>query len=370
MKKRICFVGLDNYPVLNPALGNAYIGGESIQQTLLSKAFSDMGYDISMIVKDHGQPDGEMIDNIQVWKTYKENSGIPVFRFIHPRMTSVFQALRKADADIYYQSCAGVLTGQVAVFCRSKHRKFIFRIASDSDCVPGQQLIRYWRDRKIYEYGLRRADLIAAQGTKQMQLLQRHYALVSTPVNMVVELPKEQSLTADRDIDVLWVNNLRQLKRPELFFQLAIALPKYRFVMIGGPCPGLEGYYQEMLAKTRTIKNLEFLGAVPYGQVNKYFSRAKVFANTSEIEGFPNSFLQAWIRGVPVVSFFDPDGLISSHGLGGAPTGPKEMTLAVEMLLNDDPLWQRISLTVRTFALNNYAPEKVAERYLDLLEHV
>ena len=44
--RTICFVNADNYPVLNPAFGEHYIGGESVQQTLLAKAFRDKGYDV------------------------------------------------------------------------------------------------------------------------------------------------------------------------------------------------------------------------------------------------------------------------------------------------------------------------------------
>ena len=124
-----------------------------MQQTLLAKAFVDLDYDVSMVVIDIGQIDAEVIDGIRVYKTYRPEAGIPVFRFIHPRFTSLWQALKRADADIYYQSCASVVTGFVAWFCRKYDRKLVFRVAHDTDLMPGQQLIRYWRDKKIFEYG-------------------------------------------------------------------------------------------------------------------------------------------------------------------------------------------------------------------------
>jgi len=364
--KKICFVGLDNYPVLNPAKGSEYFGGESVQQTLLARAFRDLGYDVSMVVHDYGQPQGELIDGIKVWKTFATRDGIPVVRFFHPRMTSILAALKMADADIYYQSCAGMMTGVVAWFCRRHGRKFVFRLAHDSDCIPGQQIIRLWRDRRIYEYGLRRADLIAAQGVKQVALLRDNYQLGSTPVNMAVELP-ETAQTMGRDIDILWVNNLRDFKRPELVVKLARRLPQYTFTMIGGAVPGCESLYKEIEAAAADLDNLQFLGPVSYHKVNSYFSRSRLFVNTSDWEGFPNSFLQAWVRGVPVVSFFDPAGLIAGRQLGAVPQDLTRMVGVVDELLQDEEGRAEIARRVEQFALDNYAPQAVARTYEMLL---
>jgi len=364
MTGNICFLGMDNYPVLNPRHGNEYFGGESVQQTLLAKAYAALGYRVSMIVKDHGQPQGESIEGIRVWKTFAAGAGIPVLRFVHPRATSILSALERADADVYYQSCAGMETGLVAWHCKRRARRFVFRLAHDTDCIPGQQLIRFWRDRKIYEYGLRRADFIAAQGTRQVALLRQNYGLDSSPINMAVEEPA--TIDGPRDIDVLWVNNLRPFKRPGLLVELAARLSSRRIVMIGGAVPGNEALYAEIQTLARRLPNLEFLGAVPYHEVNGYFARARVFVNTSEQEGFPNSFLQAWIRAVPVISFFDPDGLIAGVGLGEAPADIEGMTSAVERLLSSETDRALVAERCRRYALENYAPAAVARRYIEL----
>ena len=83
----ICFVNSDNYPILNPSIGASYTGGESVQQTLLAQAFRDEGWQVSMVCQDYGQPDGELVDGIRVWKTCPPEAGFPIVRFVHPRMT-------------------------------------------------------------------------------------------------------------------------------------------------------------------------------------------------------------------------------------------------------------------------------------------
>jgi len=318
------------------------------------------------VCRDFGQPDGDLLYGVQIWKTYRRDSGIPGVRFFYPRLYKVWKALQKADAEVYFQSCAGFMTGVVAEFARRHDRKMIFRVAHDTDCVPGEQLINNRRDRWLYEYGLKSADLISVQSDVQAEALERHYGLSSVGVNMVVE-PPDDSLDLDKDIDVLWVNNLRDFKRPDIVCEVARQLPDVNFVMIGGQFKGHETLYGDTVKTANTLPNLTFVGAVPYKDVNAYFSRAKLFLNTSDSEGFPNSYLQAWIRRVPVVSYFDPDGLIASLGIGAAVGSQDNFRKPIEDLLKSEEKRSQIGERAREFALDNYSPEAIVRHYQALI---
>jgi glycosyltransferase involved in cell wall biosynthesis len=365
-KPRICFVGGDTYPILSKSARSEYMGGESVQHTLLAKGFGALGYEVSMVEQDYGQPDGEVLDDIRIWKTFARGAGIPVIRFLHPRMTSILRALARAGADVYYQSCAGALTGIVAWFCKRHGKRFIFRTASDSDCVRGKELIPNVRDRYIYYYGLKRAHLIAAQGQRQRRLLEEGHGLTGVVVNMVVEEPGPSEETL-RDIDVLWVANMRPLKRPELLLDLGSRSPGRRFVMIGGALPGSEPYFRRIEERARGLSNIEFMGYVPYAEANAYFSRARLLVNTSEMEGFPNTFLQAWIRGTPTLSFFDPDDISARRQIGFIARDQDDMGALLESILTDQECWGQASATVRRFAGENYSLQAVAKRYHQLI---
>jgi len=67
-----------------------------------------------MVVADYGQRDAAEWEAIRVFKAYRPDAGIPVLRFIHPRWTGMWSALARADADLYYTSCAGMHVGLVA----------------------------------------------------------------------------------------------------------------------------------------------------------------------------------------------------------------------------------------------------------------
>jgi len=193
---KICFVGLDNLPVLAPQYRQHSIGGESVQQTLLGLALARRGHNVSMVVADYGQMDGAEWGAIRVFKAYRPDAGVPVLRFVHPRWTGMWSALARADADLYYTSCAGMHVGLVALFCRRFGKRFVFRAASDTDCDRSRLLVRFARDRWLYGYGLRRADAILVQSGSQAETLSRSYGLVGRVAGMLVEKPTHQTIAA------------------------------------------------------------------------------------------------------------------------------------------------------------------------------
>jgi glycosyltransferase involved in cell wall biosynthesis len=369
---KICFIGLQNLPVLAREFNAHGIGGEEVQHTLLAKALARRGYQVSMVVADYGQADGAEWSGVKTYKAYKPTDGWPGVRFFWPRWTGMWSALKRADADVYYVSCASFRVGLCALFARFNNRRAVFRIASDMDCEPGRLLIEYkynyWRDRRLYEYGLRRMDGILAQSVHQQEALKRNYGLQSVLAPMMVEAVESTANFEARANAVLWVSNIRQLKRPDLMIDLAESLPDLTVHMIGGPMANSEELYEHVKRRASAVANVVFHGQIPYHDVNDYFERSRVFVNTSEIEGFPNSFLQAWARGTPVVSFFDPDGVIASEGLGRTVSNLHEMKDAVHRFCNDADEWRAASTRCTGFMARMFNEEKILAPYIEALE--
>jgi glycosyltransferase involved in cell wall biosynthesis len=362
---KICFLGLDNLPVLAPEFGAHGIGGEQVQQSLLAKVFASQHHEVSMVVYDYGQADLATWHGITTYKAYRQDAGFPVIRFVYPRWTSLWKTLRKINADIYYMSCAGMHLGMLAMFCKRHGGKLVFRVAHDFDCDPKNLLIQYWRDKKLYEYGLRHADGILVQSEQQRRAMFENYGLNSVVAEMLVDTPTK---SVSRDVDVLWVNNLRQFKRPDLFLALAKRLPQLKFHMIGGPQPGFSELFESIRCEALQIPNLTFHGGVPYQKMDEKYSGARVFVNTSDSEGFPNSYLQAWIRGTPVVAFFDPDAVIEREGLGRAVSNLDEMARSVSELVEDQQCWSEASRRCKAYMAVAHAESRIVRPYLDMFE--
>jgi glycosyltransferase involved in cell wall biosynthesis len=362
----ICFVGLANLPVLAREYGSYGVGGAELQQTLLARALAARGDTVSMVVADYGQPDGAVWDGIKTYKAYRPQAGIPVLRFIHPRWTGLWAAMKRANADVYYTSCAGALLGQVVLFARLHGAKVIFRIASNSDCDPASLLIRYWRDRRLYRFGLHRADLVLAQTPEQQHALLKNFGRASRVVPSMTDTGGQRPEFSERN-GVVWVGNMRPLKRPALLLEAARKLPHLQFHIIGGPMPGSESFYASVREEALQIANVSFHGRVPYHEVGEFYERSRVFVGTSEIEGFPNTYLQAWSRGTPVVAFLDPEQLIARHGMGRAVGTVSEMCEAIMTLSADAAAWESASQRSREYMDNRFNLTRMTAPYIEAL---
>ena len=366
----VCFVGLGNLPVLAPEYSSQPAGGEELQHTLLARALARRGWRVSMVVLDHGQPDGAIWDGIRTLKAYRPDEGIPGVRFLHPRWTKLQSALQRADADVYYTSCAGAQLAQVVLFARRRGAKVLFRVASDSDCDPRSLLVRYWRDRQLYRWGLARADLVLVQTPPQQRALARNFGRHSRVLGPVVEPAGRRPAFHERDIDALWVANLRALKRPQLFLEAAARLPKINFHLVGARAPREEAVYEEARARAQSLQNVTFHGFVPQHRVGAFFERARIHVSTSEVDGFPNTFLQAWSRGTPVVTFVDPARIVSSYGMGAAVHDVEELDAAIARLTRDAAQWQAASSSSTRYFDEQLNESDIVSMYIEALSGV
>jgi glycosyltransferase involved in cell wall biosynthesis len=294
---------------------------------------------------------------------HKPDEGLPVVRFFHPRLTSLWRALTRVDADVYYQRTAAAYTGFMAEFCRRHGRKSIYAGASDVDFVPGQQDIRYARDRRIFEYGVRRVSRIITQNPAQYDTLLQNYGRESTVIPSCYVPPA--GARADRGGYVLWVATVRASKRVELMLEIARRLPAYRFVIIGGPDPDRRSleYFESVRQAAAGLPNVEMKGFVPFAEADRWFNGARLFVNTSLYEGFPNTFMQAWARGIPTVGFIDTgsrrDGAPVYDIVGDLP----DATWKIERLMRDDILWQHASQRVSAHYRDSHSIDAVIDRY-------
>jgi glycosyltransferase involved in cell wall biosynthesis len=370
-RPHVCFVAPLAWPVLARDSKIEVIGGAEVQQSILARALAHAGYRVSMICLDFGQPQRAVVDGVTVYKSHRPEGGVPVLRFIHPRMTLMWQAMRAANADIYYQRCSAMLTSLVAEFCRRYGKRSIYAGASDTDFMPGRQEIRYWRDRWLFERGLARVDRLVVQNATQQKACRANYGREATLIPSCYERPR--NTLPGGGTSVLWVATLHEYKRAELFLELARRLPHRQFVLVGGP-PFEDsrdsGYFEEIRAAAQALPNVEFTGFLPLARVETYFDQARVLVNTSVYEGMPNTFLQAWSRGVPTVAFVDTGATLGGTPLYKVATSLEQAEAEIERLLADQPYWANASARAREYFERTHSCTGVLARYMQLFDNL
>jgi glycosyltransferase involved in cell wall biosynthesis len=340
-----------------------HIGGAEVQQRLLARELVRRGHRVTFVTLDHGQPDGVEHDGIRVLKMCGAHEGLPGLRFLHPRWTSLWAALRRADADIYYQRGGGDETGQVALFARRHRRRFVFATASDTNCVPELPDLRIARERVLYRLGLRRADRVVCQTSIQRDLLARNFRIDAELIRSCSADPWSGVAARDRAAQgprVLWVGRFSAQKRPELLLELAALCPDLPFDVVGAG----DGPYAAGLAnRAQALANVTLYGWVLPDEVGVYYDRASALLCTSPVEGFPNTFLEAWARGVPTVSTVDPDGLIEAKGLGAVGHTAPELAAALARLHSESGAWSACSHRAREHYLSTHTVGAVVDAY-------
>jgi len=361
---RICVVSLNLAAYYDPTPRARY-GGAEVQAAFVAQALAAAGHEVSLVVAD--LPTG-VKPPYPTFAAFDSRAGLPGLRFLHPRMSGILSALSAANADLYYQRNAGMVTGVVANFCAQKRRTFVYGAGSDTDFSFKRVLVDGLRDRTLYYYGLRRANGVVVQNESQRRMAE---TVIRSPVRMIPNgaVPPRTSAVSHEGV-LVWAGGVRRVKRPDLFVELARRMPERRFVLVGGGLAG-EGTYADDIARAaRQLPNLTLTGWRPNSDVIAFIRGAALVVNTSEVEGFPNVYLEAWNHGVPVVTFNDVDGLIAGNGLGEVCANLDDMEAAVRRLLGDGAELRAAGDRACRLVAERYSPQALGPLYSEFFSEL
>jgi glycosyltransferase involved in cell wall biosynthesis len=170
--------------------------------------------------------------------------------------------------------------------------------------------------RCMHRYAITQADLVVAQTEYQQQVLrrraERESVLIRNPID--THLSSDDLLPLERRPYVLWVGRAdRDCKRADRCVQLACECPGVSFLAVMNR---REARDYDWLVQ-HAPRNLRILESVPWERSEQLFRGARAVINTSDSEGFPNTFLQAAKHGCPVISLsVDPDQVLARHRWG------------------------------------------------------
>jgi glycosyltransferase involved in cell wall biosynthesis len=274
-----------------------------------------------------------------------------------------YKFLRTERPDWWLLQCASHWWGPAVEIAKMTGVRTVFSSMHDFDFRLRQSLSLHPRLWPLYAWGLMRVDKILVQHNQQLAELFPNWRSKATVLPGVVEPALNPSMHADRAPYVAWVAMLRQPKRPDLLIDIARKLPGVRFVVCGGVSGHRShaGYSAHILSDMESVPNIEYLGQVSPKKSLQVIQEAAVFLSTSDSEGFPSTFLEAWTSGTPVVSLtVDPDRLLKNQGLGLVSGDTQQAAMDIMNLIGQSRLREEIGLRAQDYIRRRHAPAVVS----------
>ena len=361
-------------------------GGAEVQANYLSRELVNRGFSVYYICQSTNKNLVGTTSNIDgVTILWLPNSG----KFPWRDQNKYLIALENIKPDLVIQRLTSNVTYVLGKYCKQKNiplvwvctdnlnpfRKFHLKKFTDKHTISNTGFLKYMAFRfnaMMMDYyrnkGMKDVSIAFTQNDFQEEMVKKQFHLsskrmISGHPNPTIEIhPKERF----QKKTILWAANMGKHKRPELFVELANSLKDstINFVMVGGHSD--KNYVNEILKnKPNCLINT---GQLSFEDALIYFDSATLFVNTSAPggDGFPNTFIQSWLRGVPILSFgFDPDGVVSKNNLGFSVNSVDEAKKTIEDLFSDQEKFEKLSINVSKYAQENHSIKKMTDNFLE-----
>jgi len=363
-KKRLCIVVPTHWSVT--------VGGAQYQAKLITQAaLASKDYEVFFLsakvnVKEACDPDYSL-------QSISSTIGLHKVSFIFDSF-QLIKKLQEIKPDVIYQRVGCTYTGVTSYYAKSHQCKMVWHIAHEWDVSPInlsplKSLTMRYLEKKMLEYGIANATQIIAQTNDQKALLEQRYCRTAS---VIPNFHPEATESIDKSgfITITWIANLKPWKRPELFLKLVNDCKDYenvRFIMIGKAME-TDSEFDALLSKTIKLDNFNYLGECTQEKVNETLAQSHIFINTSLYEGFPNTFVQAWLRRNVVVSYtVNPDQVLSQKKIGYcANSNYRNFKIQVIKLIEDKALRESMASHSFDHAQSNHSESNV-NKILELL---
>jgi hypothetical protein len=285
-------------------------GGAELQVALLARELARLKYQVTLGGGDEGQPDDSALQGVRTRNAGKFHTGntLEMIAAI-PRVAAV---LREEKPDYVFVLGWTAWLFILQLLRRPLGYRLGFICGLDTE-VNGEFRRQNPLRGRLFEYAMRSCDVRFAMTRLQERLFHQNGMDCGFYRNLI--LNRTFPRVAQKPVDFLWVARCQTIKNPGLFLDLAEKFPQARFRMI---CPGEDrALFERTAARASTMPQVEFIERVPYHEVQRHYDAARIFVNTSDWEGWPNSFIQAGQGASALLSWkVRPDSLFDDFQLG------------------------------------------------------
>lgn len=347
-------------------------GGAEYQAKIIAGQLK-LKYDVFFISYHH---DEDKLINIDGYKVYciKQPDQIDRFFLYYLINKKICRILNEEKVDIIYQRILNSFTFHLAKYVNQKKKKLIIHIADNYSLLfpfSFSSLIRRCFFMWIKHYYFRGRIQFVTQTDFQSELLQKKGITPALKIRNMHPMPIKGNATCSLDrIKIVWIGSFRPVKQLELCLEIAksnISNIALDFIIVGRA--NGDHYSNRMLTLIQELPNVTYIGELPNESVNTLLSNSFLLINTSASEGFSNTFIQAWLYGVPVISLnSDPDYFLSKYKLGAVAYGNLDtMNTLLLAFIRDNNLYKEYSDRCKSIAQKEFSIDVNISQLLKIL---
>jgi glycosyltransferase involved in cell wall biosynthesis len=313
---KICFIapGYDTVRVLSGDSSTS--GGAESQMAYIAADLAALGVPVTVVYGNgEGSRKRELLAGVECIEAF------PNWRRPWSLMRFLTVLLQSRASHFFANLPDDFLFLVAGARLRLNQARFVYAVSSDAHCNPWRSFdYRAWFHGPLYALGLCAADFVAVQhqgqATAVKPFARNSPVIVPNLLRGNGKEPRPFDLTM---FDAVWIGVIRPEKQVSLFLDVAGRLRHRRFALVGGfdartVDSRMRAQVTEQMA---ALPNTKYYGALRHDEILPLLRSCKVLVNTSRYEGFPNTMLEAWSAGVPVISLnVDPGGIISREAIG------------------------------------------------------
>lgn len=359
---------------LHPSHWEQAMGGAELQIFCLAKFLQDNCYDVHFIfenrsglIKNKDNFILHPIDRIP----FKKHLGSIWFLY----RTKINTLLDFINPDFIYTRGALSWSGIASIYVRKKKIKHIWAIASDRNLSINFNKKMLLRPFDIVEYeflkvAFKESSHILTQNNYQNGMLFKRYKRNGIKISQLGTIESDKRIVKPENIvNILWIGNLKPIKRPDLFLKLVQEQKSninHQFYMVGK----ISSKYEKLISEvSKETTSFQFLGELPLEEVNMLLEKSHILINTSDAEGFSNTFVQAWMRNVVVLSInSNPDQIITKNRIGFIESDYKMINQRLDWLFKNKLELSKKGEKSRNYAIKNHDAGIILPKIKSILE--
>lgn len=331
------------------------IGGAEMQALEISTALQKEGHSITYICYSS--------------KTYSSNeyevSIIPTRAswdiFYYGTKNKLYKALNEIHPDIVYHRAFVPYSRFIAKWCMSNNIPFYFHSADIYTLTRKNNSLYNILQNMWLKYTLSHSTGVICQNKEQYEALQ-NFKIKRLKTIYNIQRTNVKPLCTDKGHNLVWIAKFEQAKQPELFIDFAERFKNKNvtFTMFSSKMPKTEKN-RKLLERILNNSQITLIEGKDNEYINDYLcNKASLLINTSVSEGISNTFIQAWMRGVPVVSLnSNPDNWFDNYMIGGYCKGDvNRMDVLVANIIFGDK-YKDYAKNCIEFAEKHFSPEVV-----------